>query len=117
MKVAIASTGKTLESEVSNVFGRCPYFIVAEVNKEIGDFEAFENVSINQMGGAGISAAQTIAEKGVTAVIAGNVGPRALDVFGQFSIDTYRSGGTVKDALQKLINSELVKNEASYTNQ
>ena len=34
MKVAISSTDKNIESNVSEVFGRCPYFIIAEINKE-----------------------------------------------------------------------------------
>ena len=110
MKIAISSTGKDLESDISNVFGRCPYFIIAEIeNNKIAKIEAIENASVNQMGGAGISAAQAIAEKGVKAVISGNLGPRASDVLKQFNIEVYKGSGLVKEALQKFIDGKLEK--------
>ncbi len=108
MKVAISSTGKELESQVSNVFGRCPYFVIAEIeDKEIKNVEAIENTSAKQLGGAGISAAQMVAEKDVKAVITGNLGPRASTVLKQFNIDVYRGADSVKEALRKLIEGNL----------
>jgi predicted Fe-Mo cluster-binding NifX family protein len=110
MKVAVSSTGKELDSNVSEVFGRCPYFIIAEIEgKKIQGFEAVENAVANQMGGAGISAAQTVAEKGVKAVITGNLGPRASDVLKQFNIEVYNGNGLVKEALQKFMENRLKK--------
>jgi len=110
MKIAVSSTGKDLGSEVSQVFGRCPYFIVAETdmkNKKILKFEAIENESAEQKGGAGISAAQKVAETGADAVITGNAGPRALEVLKQFGIGVYAAKGTVKEALQKFMDDRL----------
>jgi len=108
MKVAISSTGKDLTSEVHNLFGRCNYFIIVEVKDgKTGEVEAIENTSADQMGGAGISTAQMVAEKAVNAVITGNVGPRALDVLNQFSIEIYKGEGPVKEALQKFIEGKL----------
>ncbi len=101
MKVAVASTGKDINSNVSNVFGRAPYFIIAEIKDKIMNIEPIENIYANQMGRAGISTAQLIAEKNVKAVIAGNVGPRAFEVLSQFNIKIYNASGSVKEALQK----------------
>lgn len=110
MKVAISSTGKDLNSNVSDVFGRCPYFVIAEIeNNKIVKVEATENKSVNQRGGAGISAAQVVAEKNVKAVIAGNIGPRALDVLKQFNVEIYNGSGKVKEVLDKLIKNKLEK--------
>lgn len=110
MKVAVSSKGKTLDSEVSDIFGRCPYFIIAEIEeKKIIKFEAIENSSAAQSQGAGISAAQLVAEKDVSALITGNVGPRALDVLKQFKIEIYNGTGTVNESLQKFISNELEK--------
>jgi len=110
MKVAVSSTGKDLNSNVSNVFGRCPYFVIAEIEKKkIVKVEAIENTSANQMGGAGISTAQAVAEKNVQAVITGNVGPRAFDVLRQFKIEIYKGSGSVKEVLQKFIDNKLEK--------
>jgi len=110
MKIAISSTGKNLTDSVSEVFARCPYFIIAEIeNQEIEKFEAVKSESENQMGGAGISAAQLMAEKNVKAVITGNVGPRASDVLNQFSIGIYSGSGAIKEVLQEFIDGKLEK--------
>ncbi|MCK4525604.1 MAG: NifB/NifX family molybdenum-iron cluster-binding protein, partial [Candidatus Andersenbacteria bacterium] len=90
------------------VFGRCPYFLIVEIeDKKIQGFEAIENTSAKQMGGAGISAAQVVAEKDVDAIITGNIGPRALDVLGQFNIKIYNGSGSIDDVLQKFIDGKL----------
>jgi len=110
MRVAISSTGKNINSSVDIVFGRCPFFIIAEVeDKKITRVEAIKNTSSEKMGGAGISAAQSVVEKGISAVITGNVGPRALDVLKQFNVKVYNGSGSVKEALQNLINGKLKK--------
>jgi len=110
MKVAVSSMGKNLESQVSTVFGRCPYFVIAEIEKKkIVKIEAIENTSFGQMGGAGISTAQAIAEKDVETIITGNIGPRASDVLRQFNIKVYSGSGLVKEVLQKFIDGKLEK--------
>ena len=110
MKIAISSNGKSLDANVSEVFGRCPYFIIVEIDgKKILKTEAMENASAKQAGATGISAAQAIAEKEVTAVIAGNIGPRALDVFRQFGIEAFQGKGIAKEALQKFLDKKLDK--------
>jgi len=112
MKVAISSNGKKLTDEVSEVFARCPYFCIAEIkNQKIDKTEIIKNESTNQMGGAGISVAQLMAEKNVNAVITGNVGPRAFDVLKQFNIEIYRGEGKVKEAVEKFIEGKLEKFE------
>jgi len=110
MKVAISSTDKNIKSDVSDVFGRCPYFIIAEIeNQEIKKTEAIKNENINQTGGAGISTAQLMAEKDVNVIITGNVGPRALDVLKQFNIEIYSGEGIVENVLQEFIDGKLKK--------
>ena len=110
MKIAVSSTDKNIESTVSDIFGRCLYFIIAEVkDNKIEKVEAIKNEKTNQVSGAGISTAQLMAEKDVNAVITGNVGPRALDVLKQFSIEIYFGKGAVKEVLQEFIDGKLKK--------
>ncbi|MFH1234065.1 MAG: NifB/NifX family molybdenum-iron cluster-binding protein [Candidatus Diapherotrites archaeon] len=110
LKIAISSKDKNLDGIVSEVFGRCPYFLIVETDgKRILKTEAIENASANQAGATGISAAQAMAEKGVNAIIAGNIGPRALEVFRQFGIETFQGKGLAKDALGKFLDSKLPK--------
>ena len=108
MKIAISSTGKGFESQIDARFGRCVYFVIAEVkDKKIEEIKSIENPSINVGGGAGISAAELVANEGVKAVITGNVGPRAISVFSQFGIKVYSATGKVKDALDKFVEGKL----------
>ena len=110
MKIAISSTNENIESDVSEIFGRCPYFIIAEIkNQKIENTETIKNENVEQTSGAGISTAKLMAEKNVEAVITGNVGPRALDVLKQFNIDIYSGEGIVKDILQDFIDKKLKK--------
>jgi predicted Fe-Mo cluster-binding NifX family protein len=109
MKVAVSSTGKTIESNVDKVFARCPYFIIADVspNEEIIVWNFVKNLSAQRMGGAGISAAQEVVEKDVKIVITGNVGPRALQVLKQFKIKIYIGKGKIIDVLNELSKGKL----------
>lgn len=112
MKIAVSATGKTLESEVSDAFGRCPYFLIVEIkNKKPSLVEAVENTSSNQQGAAGVSAVETVAEKNADAVITGNVGPRALEVLNQFKIPVYSGKGKAKKALADFAAGKLKKIE------
>ena len=71
MKICVSATAKNLEAQTDPRFGRCPYFVI--VDSETMQFKAIPNVASGATGGAGIQAAQTIANKGVKLVITGNV--------------------------------------------
>jgi predicted Fe-Mo cluster-binding NifX family protein len=110
MKVAISSSGEKLADNVSEVFARCPYFVIAEIeDKKIQKTEVIENKIADQLGQAGISAAQLMAEKDAKVVITRNVGPRALNVLNQFQIGVYIGEGSVEKVLQEFIDGKLKK--------
>ncbi len=112
MRIAVSSTGKDLTSEVTYVFGRCPYFVIVDVEEnKIKDFKSIENTSSKQTGGAGISAAQTVAEQKVNTVITGNLGPRASSVLKQFKIKTYKGSGSIKEVIDLFIENKLERIE------
>jgi len=99
MRIAISATGPTLDAEVDPRFGRCQYFIIAD--PETMEFEAIENTSAMAAGGAGISAAQMIASKGVEAVLTGNCGPNAYQVLSAAGLKVITGvSGKVRDAIQ-----------------
>lgn len=84
MKIAVTSTGPTLDDQVEVRFGRCAYFLM--IDTETMQAETVENPNIALGGGAGIQSAQLMSEKGVTCVLTGNCGPNAFNVFGQAGI-------------------------------
>jgi predicted Fe-Mo cluster-binding NifX family protein/ferredoxin len=101
MKIAVTSTGPTLDDNVEARFGRCAYFLI--INTNTMQFEAIENPNIALGGGAGIQSAQLMSEKGVTAVLTGNCGPNAFNVFGQAGIQVIVGvSGLVRDAVEQL---------------
>ena len=98
MKIAISATGPTTDAEVDSRFGRCQHFIIADT--ETDGFEAVDNTSATAAGGAGISAAQMIVKKGVEAVLTGNCGPNAHQVFSSAGVKVITGvSGKIKDAI------------------
>ena len=107
MKIAISSAGKTLESDIDARFGRCAYFLIVEIkNKEIKNVKAIENTAKAQMGGAGITAGEIVANEKVDAVITTNLGPRAFSVFEQFKIKVYSGQGKIKNVVKDFIDGK-----------
>jgi predicted Fe-Mo cluster-binding NifX family protein len=99
MKIAISATGPTLDADVDPRFGRCQYFIIAD--PETMQFEAMDNTSAAAAGGAGISAGQAIAGKGVEALLTGNCGPNAYEVLSSSGIQIITGvSGKVSEAIE-----------------
>ena len=99
MKIAVSAMGTTLDAEIDPRFGRCQYFVIAD--PDTMEFEALENSGAMAGGGAGISTAQTIAGKGIEAVLTGNCGPNAYQVLSPAGIKVITGvSGKVQDAVQ-----------------
>jgi predicted Fe-Mo cluster-binding NifX family protein len=99
VKIAVSAISAGLDAEVDPRFGRCQYFII--IDPETMQFEAIENASSGASGGAGISAAQMIAGRGVQAVLTGNCGPNAYQVLSSAGIQVVTGvSGKVQDVIQ-----------------
>ncbi|MGD2037684.1 MAG: NifB/NifX family molybdenum-iron cluster-binding protein [Desulfobacterales bacterium] len=107
MKIAISSSGKTLDSDVDPRFGRAEYFII--VDPETMDFEVVENnQNLNLPQGAGIQAGKTIADHKVAALITGHCGPKAFTVLQSAGIKIITgASGKVADAIAHYKNGKL----------
>ena len=107
MKIAVCSTGPNLESQISPVFGRCPYFLI--VDSETMKFKAIVNSALESGRGAGVGASQIIASEGVGAVICGNFGPNAFSVLKMSGVRIYYGmfDLTVKEGIDKYRKGEL----------
>jgi predicted Fe-Mo cluster-binding NifX family protein len=100
MRIAISSTGSTLDAEVDPRFGRCQYFVI--VDPETMEMESMQNTNSMASGGAGISTGQVIVSKGVDAVLTGNCGPNAYQVLSAAGIKVITGvSGKIKDAIEK----------------
>jgi len=106
VRIVVTSNGADLDAPASPVFGRCPMYVFVET--ETMAFEAVENPAVGAAGGAGIQAAQFIVESGAQALITGNVGPNAFNVFRAADFPVYLfGGGTVRQAVEAYKAGEL----------
>ena len=118
MKIIVSSMGDKLDAMVDPRFGRCAYFIIANVEEnKIKSFEAMQNQGVNAMGGAGIQAAQLVANKGAEVVISGNMGPNAFGVLSKTGIKivTGVGGISVKESIERYLKGELKETSVPTT--
>jgi len=99
MKIAVSSSGQTLDDSVDARFGRCAYFLV--IDPDTLEFEPIQNPNIALGHGAGIQSAQLLANKGVTVVLTGNCGPNAFQTFAAAGIQVITGvAGQVREAVR-----------------
>lgn len=93
-------------SPVCQSFGRTSAFIV--VDTDTLEFEALDNETAAAQGGAGIKAAQTVADSGAQAVVAFHCGENAADVLKAADIKLYKAvSGTAGEMVEKYKKGEL----------
>ena len=113
MKIALSAQGdKGLKEQVDSRFGRCPFFVFVEIDKDkkkIINHKTLPNESAAQFGSAGITSAQFVANEGAEAVISPNVGPKAFQVLGKLGIDIYQGQGKIEDVIQEFLKENLNK--------
>jgi len=106
MKICITSMGNSKESLLDKRFGRAAFF--AFVDTETMDMEITENPAAISGGGAGISAGQMMVDKGVEALITGNVGPNAMNIIKAAQIKIYKGLEiSIEENIEKFKNNLL----------
>ena len=116
MKIAVTSTGQTLDSQVDQRFGRTAYFII--VDTETMDFSIIENRNVASAGGAGVSSARAVIDAGVQTVLTGNCGPNAERTLSAAGIKLYTGvRGTVIEAVELSKSGKLTQAEGPNVQQ
>jgi predicted Fe-Mo cluster-binding NifX family protein len=99
MSVCIPSFGPTLDSRVQPIFGRCAYFTF--VDPDSMEFESVLNPNASASGEVGALSAQFVIDRGVTAVISAQVGPKAQEVLNAAGVKIMAvEGNTVREAVE-----------------
>jgi len=106
MKLAVTAQGPDLESEVDPRFGRAAWFLI--VDAETGAWEAVDNSSgVNAASGAGVTAAQTVIDRGASVVITGACGPKASSALGAAGVKVIVDAeGKASGAVKRWMDSE-----------
>lgn len=108
MKIAISSTGKTMDSLLDLRFGRCTYFVIYDTEDK--KINAIQNNGQLSGGGAGIAAAQQVIDEDVDIIITGNLGPNAFELIVRAGIKVYRGENiSIDNVLEKYQNGELLE--------
>lgn len=110
MKIAVSAAGPSLDDLVDPRFGRCACFLIVDPGTQ--EFEVIENTGKNLSGGAGIEAAQRVADRGVSHVLTGRCGPNAEKVLSAAGIRIVDGcAGTVREAVERFRSDATVSAE------
>jgi len=108
MRIAVSSeSNQGLESSVSAHFGRCPYYVIVDVeDREISSVSCVENPFFNRHQPGQVPG--FIQSQGVEVMLTGGMGRRAIAFFEQFNIKPVTGArGTVSQALEQYLGGEL----------
>jgi predicted Fe-Mo cluster-binding NifX family protein len=72
MKIAITSTGNSMDSTLDQRFGRCSFFVIYDT--ETGGTEFLPNPNKDALEGAGPASVQLVASRNVQKIISGEFG-------------------------------------------
>jgi len=113
MKLCITTIGPNLDSEIDPRFGRCAYFLLIDEKEEVT--KAIPNTGVQAMRGAGVSAAQIVANEKVDIVITGNIGPNAYMVLSNSGIKVFPGvfNVTAKEAFKMYKEGKLKEADGS----
>ncbi len=107
MKLILPVESKSLTAPVCPSFGRAPLFLL--YNTENGTHEFLTNAAAASQGGAGIQAAQTLADSGALVLITYRCGQNAADVLGAAGIEIYKAkDGTAEENIKAYQAGELL---------
>jgi len=97
-RIAVTATGPSMDAPMDERFGRCPCFVIVDVDATVVD--PVENPCATQGHGAGIQAAKIMSDRGVSVVLTGRCGPNAADTLAAAGIDVVTGcSGSVREAL------------------
>lgn len=107
MKVIVTTIEPDLGSAIDPRFGRASYYL--SIDLESMTWEALPNQARTAPGGAGVQAAQFVAEHGASAVISGAFGPNAFRALDAAEVEMYLAGAaaTAKEAVDSFLAQEL----------
>ena len=112
MKVAVASTGADVHSQVSDRFGRARWFVI--VDSDTGETTALEGRGYQAAHGAGVSTAQMLIDQGAGAVVAEMFGPNAVTTLKSAGVRMYEARGmTVNQAVSAFTEGSLPEAQAT----
>ena len=100
MKIAIASTLKTLDGDISSQGGRAPFYLFLDEKLEL--INVFKNPFASGGGGAGNGVAKILEDEGISKVIVGKVGGNMKTALEEAHIEFEEGEGSIREFLQEI---------------
>ena len=108
MLIAFPVTDQSDTSTISPSFGRAPYFLLYDTNTK--ETHCYMNTAVDAAGGAGIAAAQSLADRKIEVLVTPRCGENAAQVLMRAGIRLYASQGvSVTDNLALYAKGELLE--------
>ncbi len=107
MKIAIPTSGTTLEAAIDARFGRAERFLIFD--SESSEFTLVDNTqNLNAPQGAGIQSAQSVASSEAKVLITSHCGPKAFKVLQAAGIRVYTTtADTISAAIKAYQSNQL----------
>lgn len=114
MKIAIPVEEKSLKTDVYQSFGRAPYFLI--YNTQSRESNYVHNSAAKSQGGAGIKAAQIVADTKAQIVLTPRCGQNAAEVIQGAAIEMYQSiHASAQENLDAFLEGRLSKLEEIHS--
>lgn len=84
MKIAITSTGNSIESTIDQRFGRCAYFVVYDTENKAIEYIPNQNKDAEE--GAGPASVQIVASRNVVKIVSGEFGMKIKSLLDSLKI-------------------------------
>ena len=107
VRIAFATEKGGLDDRLADRFGRAPTFTIVEVDLDTGEVrqvKVVENPGAKAGSGAGVKAAETVANEGAKLYVGPNPGPNAYAALQHLGVKIYTlTGVTVREALERVL--------------
>jgi len=103
MRIAIASNGNSIESNISQYFGRCPFFVIYDT--ETKSLEFIPNPHKDQEEGAGQAAVELVVTRNIQKILSGDFGIKIKPLLDSLKIQMIvmkDSDKKIKDIMEML---------------
>jgi len=103
MRVAITSSGNSLDSSIDRRFGRCAFFVIYDTESKSVEFIPNPNKEVEQ--GAGPASVQIIASRNVNKVVSGEFGMKIKPLLDKLNIQMIaldKADKSIQDIIEML---------------
>ena len=107
-KIAIATVGDSVNSEISKVAGRAPYYLIFDGNGVL--LKSIKNPSQNRRGGASSVVVNFLKKESVKTIISGKFGDTMVRQLKTNKIEYHENVGVAKKTVETFIKNKRSKN-------